>query len=271
MSLPHSPPLLLDDDDDEDPLDRAIMLQQQQGVKRARPHFPPDDEERAKRVRAEGDARRALVPAAPLPNAGFDEFGGGEAPSPCEVKACPRDLDQQTCYNYVEPEPLDDPDFCFWSLYALTQHQAMHNKRVDKLKKYHFENRHSTRCWVFIREMQRLYNKYARPFMMDPSNPKLRKRGPPWPAASVWNYTLHAVVSPEDMDFEIARTMGQGLQVMAQNGLFESDGSTDPHSGKLQRTVNLKVWDAYCKGADKYRAWSNAVKANRNGSLVGLV
>lgn len=197
------------------------------------------------------------------------------------VRCVPRDetadWDQYPHDQYWPDDPVTDPHFDFWAHYAQSKQQNINNKAYEKIVNYQIENYGRVPPFAFCREMQRLYNKHARPFLTDPSETDPRKArrmvdpvtgrpgGPPWPARMIYEYARREALVPSAMRLEIARTFQEACYCLQNNQIFLIDSAT-PN----QKKVDYKALDMFMKAAKEARYWIDKVEAARTNKLVSL-
>lgn len=120
--------------------------------------------------------------------------------------------------DYIEPEPVLDPEFNPFEDYGQVASQAERNADWKRLKDVYVKNWgwNFHKKFKFIRMVQEEYNKpggvrdYLIPAERDREGHVVRReRGPPWGAKSIWTWGLNNM-----QEFALHRTMLSGFKTL---------------------------------------------------------
>lgn len=170
--------------------------------------------------------------------------------------------------NYPQDpdDPITDPNWCLWDWVSQTKTQVQGNNRLQKLVNYHKENFGLVHPFVFVQEMQSLYNTHLRKFIHDP---KTRKRytdprgGPAWPANTIYNWARKSVMSAHAGRIDTARTLQMALDTLQENQLF----LLCPNG---KRQVDLKVLKETITLSKELRYWYDKIEGMQSTSLLNV-
>ncbi len=135
------------------------------------------------------------------------------------------------------------------------------NQRFEKVLTYFKESYGIVHPFVFVREIQRLYNVHIRDHLADPSDPNRVLRGPAWGAKSIYNRSRQRVMDPQAMRVDALRTIQVALVDLADNGIFKKDAQ-----GK--RFVDAKAMELYLKVFKEARPMLKESEAKQSTALI---
>lgn len=146
-----------------------------------------------------------------------------------------------------EPEHVENKKWCFWRERAQAVSQIANSDAISRLIKFHEDNYHRATPFDYARQMQDMYNKYVRPYMVDPRNKKRTAPGPPWHGRSIYEYALESL-HPRSLLTDMLHTFRTINQAYARNTLFQRDTATG------ETTIDEKKVSNFVRFAKEYRA-----------------
>lgn len=190
------------------------------------------------------------------------DVGGDPAAPPPPPRTVPMRVTDWSLYPQSVSDPVTDPDFCFWCLYAQSKQEYVDSKRVEKLMRFHKENFDHMNPFTFARKMQSMYNKVMREHLVYRGRVY---RGPAWPARNIYEHLLTHKISPQTQYTQIARTCVTALKKLEENGIFREGTPDDP-----RESVDRASMELYLKIFKEVKPLLSAIEKQQNGDLFGL-
>jgi len=162
-------------------------------------------------------------------------------------------------------DPITDPTFDMWAIYAQSKAEEMQSGGFRRLKEFHDMNYGRIPAFQFCQSMQKIYNKHVRYFLIDPADKKgrTRKPGPAWPAERIWNYNQRTFCAAA-IYMDTALTMTTAMTTLAKTMIFMEDS-------KRVRTCDTKNLDAFVKLSEKAKWWIQKASETQVSNLGCLL